>query len=321
MLDVVFSAVSLIGAIISKNQIYCMLSPIICDFLWMGIFICSLVFRKPLLQTMAEEVATFPDKIKNTQIYRKTWVLLTLYWCAYYLILAVFSIILLETVSASSYFSITTLCSNVLLVLLIVFTYWFARHYWIKGQTMDNNVMCLALSLTNCYLIKAGEGFLLIDNGFNYDEELFINGLRKLSVGFEEINYVFLTHHHNDHSGLTSYIIARDPAARVIMHESAAGALANGMNESLLKCGTERGGVLTIRTLLGITLRRLFHHEWTLTFPSYANRDTDILIKKDDDLLLKQIGIGGRILYTPGHTADSISILLDNGSFSRATPQ
>jgi glyoxylase-like metal-dependent hydrolase (beta-lactamase superfamily II) len=37
----------------------------------------------------------------------------------------------------------------------------------------------------------------------------------------------------------------------------------------------------------------------------------DILV--DDELDLNEYGIAGRIIHTPGHSASSISILLDNG--------
>ncbi len=38
-----------------------------------------------------------------------------------------------------------------------------------------------------------------------------------------------------------------------------------------------------------------------------------IVLNGDNDEILKNIGIGGKIIYTPGHTDGSISILLDNG--------
>jgi len=37
------------------------------------------------------------------------------------------------------------------------------------------------------------------------------------------------------------------------------------------------------------------------------------IILYDSDVLLNEYGIAGRILYTPGHTLGSISVLLDSG--------
>ena len=42
-------------------------------------------------------------------------------------------------------------------------------------------------------------------------------------------------------------------------------------------------------------------------------RDEDIVVKGDNDDFLRDIGIEGRILHTPGHTPDSISVVLDDG--------
>ena len=42
--------------------------------------------------------------------------------------------------------------------------------------------------------------------------------------------------------------------------------------------------------------------------------DRDIIIEGDNDEFLKGIGIDGVILHTPGHTRDSISVLLSDGS-------
>jgi len=56
----------------------------------------------------------------------------------------------------------------------------------------------------------------------------------------------------------------------------------------------------------------LFHKEYT--FPPLTLTDRDIVIGGDNDSFLKEIGIDGVILHTPGHTRDSISVLLSDGS-------
>jgi len=49
-------------------------------------------------------------------------------------------------------------------------------------------------------------------------------------------------------------------------------------------------------------------------FPPLKLEEDDILVDKDDDQLLRSLGISGKILHTPGHSPDSISILLDDGT-------
>ncbi len=43
-------------------------------------------------------------------------------------------------------------------------------------------------------------------------------------------------------------------------------------------------------------------------------RDRDLILTGDDDSLLREIGIDGKIVHTPGHTQDSISLILSDGS-------
>jgi hydroxyacylglutathione hydrolase len=179
---------------------------------------------------------------------------------------------------------------------------------------MDVDIKCLHLSATNSYLLKAKEGYLLIDNGYDHDLPLFLKELQKYSVEFREISYLLLTHHHDDHSGLTSYIVEQNPNIKVIVHKLAVELLMSGQNETLMKNKDERNGIPTKMIRLLITVRRFFVHNWNLKFPAYNMRDKDIIVVSDNDVLLEQIGVGGRIIYTPGHTTDSISVLLNDGT-------
>jgi glyoxylase-like metal-dependent hydrolase (beta-lactamase superfamily II) len=56
-----------------------------------------------------------------------------------------------------------------------------------------------------------------------------------------------------------------------------------------------------------------FDKGWTHTFPAYQHRPTDVLI--DGTVKFKDIGIelDGVIVETPGHSDDSISLVLDDG--------
>jgi glyoxylase-like metal-dependent hydrolase (beta-lactamase superfamily II) len=57
---------------------------------------------------------------------------------------------------------------------------------------------------------------------------------------------------------------------------------------------------------------RLFHKQFT--FPPLILGENDIVLIGDSTDLLKSIGINGKILYTPGHSRDSISVILSDGS-------
>jgi hydroxyacylglutathione hydrolase len=56
----------------------------------------------------------------------------------------------------------------------------------------------------------------------------------------------------------------------------------------------------------------LFHREFD--YPPLAVTQEDHIISGDDLGLLKGIGIDGKILHTPGHSRDSMSVVLSDGS-------
>jgi glyoxylase-like metal-dependent hydrolase (beta-lactamase superfamily II) len=62
-----------------------------------------------------------------------------------------------------------------------------------------------------------------------------------------------------------------------------------------------------------LSLKQKVDKKWTHTFPPYLIRKNDILITKETTL--KEIGIdlNGKIIATPGHSLDGISILFDDG--------
>jgi len=83
-----------------------------------------------------------------------------------------------------------------------------------------------------------------------------------------------------------------------------------------LKAGKseDTGKALNRRVQVTFMFYTLFHKEYT--YPSLTLSDRDILLGGDNDSFLKEIGIDGVILHTPGHThtRDSISVLLSDGS-------
>lgn len=179
---------------------------------------------------------------------------------------------------------------------------------------MSMQVICLKLSKTNCFLIKAKDGYLLIDTGYESDLDIFNQELLKNSISIKDINYLLLTHHHDDHSGLVSYLVENNDKIRVIMHRFSIELLSAGKNANLLRPKNERGGIPNNIVRLILVIRKWLKPNWTLTFPAYKVRDEDIIVEDDDNCLLRELGINGKIVYTPGHTKDSISVVLDDGS-------
>lgn len=161
----------------------------------------------------------------------------------------------------------------------------------------------ISLGITNCYLLQSEEGFLLIDTGPSdtYDRFYKIMKEKKLDAG--EIRYLLLTHHHEDHTGFAARL-AEDTGCRIIAHEKALQLIRDGRMNPMKP--------LNLRVGAAFSLFRLFRKN--AGYPPIEVSVNDNVIFGDNDTLLKELGIDGEILETPGHSADSISVLLGDGS-------
>jgi hydroxyacylglutathione hydrolase len=177
------------------------------------------------------------------------------------------------------------------------------------NNTSSNSVYGVKLGWTRCYLLKCTGGYLLIDTDYERYYALFEKKLAGLGIATSDIKYLLLTHHHDDHAGFAAELVRRT-GCKVIAHRNAVSALEEGKNEDAdIKPANRR-----LRIVLSFywTFYRLFHEEWK--FPPVRLAEKDIVIDDDNDSFLKEIGIDGVMLHTPGHTRDSISVLLSDGS-------
>lgn len=172
------------------------------------------------------------------------------------------------------------------------------------SNTDDSAVRTVKLGWTRCYLVKCTDGYLLIDTDYARYYGLFEQKLAGLGIATSEIKYLLLTHHHDDHAGFAAELV-RSAGCQVIAHRDALQPLKEG------RCvGTDHP--VNRRTRFALACYGLVHKEYT--FPPLALTDRDIVIEGDNDGVLKGIGVDGVILHTPGHTTDSISVLLSDGS-------
>jgi len=157
--------------------------------------------------------------------------------------------------------------------------------------------------------VPGEDGYLLVDTGYKSDYESFRQELRDKGVKLNEIDYLLLTHHHDDHVGFVNELLA-DCELQIIAHQAAEELLPTGENDK-----TNGGGIINKRMYCIFKFGQWFiPNLFGLTFPPVFLRDKDILVDGDNKNLLTELGIKGEILYTPGHTVDSISILLADGS-------
>ncbi len=166
------------------------------------------------------------------------------------------------------------------------------------------NFQRIDLGITKNYLVPCNGGYLLIDTGYKDDYKKFIRAIKKTGIPVEKIRYILLTHHHDDHAGFAAELRAKTAAA-IITHRKSLAPLEKGESENTMR-------PVNARVKYVFKVFELFHGGFT--FPPVTAGGRDLIVNGDDNLVLRRIGVNGRILYTPGHTADSISVLLDDGT-------
>lgn len=171
-------------------------------------------------------------------------------------------------------------------------------------MTTQSPFQSLKLGFTCCYLIKCRGGYLLIDTSYPDYFPQFQKSLANLGIAVSEIKYLLLTHHHDDHAGFADELVKKS-GCRVIVHQDALAPLKQGESADTMQPVNRR--VKFVFSIFG-----LFHRHFR--FPPLILGESDSILTGDDPDLLKRIGIDGKILYTPGHSRDSISVILADGS-------
>jgi glyoxylase-like metal-dependent hydrolase (beta-lactamase superfamily II) len=178
--------------------------------------------------------------------------------------------------------------------------------------------VCISLSVTKCYLIPTTKDqFILIDTGYADEWELFCRQLKRADININQISHLILTHHHDDHCGLLNPITQANPKIHVVMSNLTTNLLLAGKNDRTHGGGIINGKVnkcLSLKQLyLSLSLNKGIKKENNLLFPPYLLRENDISINGEQSLEEIGIPLPGKIITTPGHTTDSISILFSDG--------
>lgn len=138
---------------------------------------------------------------------------------------------------------------------------------------------------TNTYFIRGTKGGVLLDTDYAGSLPAFFRKIKKSNISMNDIAYVLGTHYHPDHMGLFGELA--DMGIKI---------LAVDEQVSYMHCSDE-----------------IYMREARLKYKPIKEDMVTIIDCEESRSFLSALGIEGELVYTPSHSQDSISLILDDG--------
>ena len=151
---------------------------------------------------------------------------------------------------------------------------------------MKEEISLIKYSNTNTYLIEGERGAILFDSGWAGTFPMFCAELGRQGKKLNDIDYLLISHFHPDHYGIAQEIADKGPVVLVCdvqkeyMHASDA----------------------------------VFEKDKRMHFYPIRDDKVKLISLAESRRVLAELGIDGELLHTPGHSDDSVSLWLDEGS-------
>lgn len=145
------------------------------------------------------------------------------------------------------------------------------------------NILNLNCSHTNIYLLEAKGGWLMIDTDFPDTFCSFLRLLKQNELDASSIKYLIVTHFHPDHAGFAQDL--KDLGIKLILHE--------------------------VQIPYVSKLNDFFKKDKRFNYKDITTSDNIVVSSANSREIFKGIGIDGKLIQTPGHSEDSISLILD----------
>lgn len=150
----------------------------------------------------------------------------------------------------------------------------------------DKTVCVLRYGNTNTYFIRGSNQGILVDTDWAGTMPGFYGALKAHHLRLKDISYVFATHYHPDHMGLISELM--DQGTQLLLFDV-------------------QKETIHFSDSIFAKEKRLHYkpidEKKAVTISCHASRD-----------FLRNLGISGEVIHTPGHSDDSVSLLLDSGA-------
>jgi len=160
----------------------------------------------------------------------------------------------------------------------------FVKEKAIMNEFQPVSIVNVGYRSTNYWVVSAGTSRLLVDLGWPGTMGKLLWNLKRMGIPLAEIRYSLATHYHIDHAGLAQEL--------------------------------KQAGIPLLVLPVQVSTIPLMK-KWTKPQDNYVeitlNDNINITFAESREVL-ERISIPGEILHTPGHSNDSVSLLLDNGA-------
>jgi hydroxyacylglutathione hydrolase len=165
------------------------------------------------------------------------------------------------------------------------------------NETAKTEIITIPTGKTNCFCLRRGNSALLVDSGVPNKAPAIQKALVKNAVSPQMIQAIVITHAHYDHVGSLRTMKALT-GAKVAAHRLEAEKIEKGVS------GFPRGTIL---------LTKIFS-AFAQTFLKQMGRFEAVGVEHivEEEFDLREFGIPGTVIHTPGHTDGSVSVILDD---------
>ncbi|WP_094607258.1 hypothetical protein SPSIL_051890 [Sporomusa silvacetica DSM 10669] len=153
----------------------------------------------------------------------------------------------------------------------------------------------LTFGMSKLHIIE-DRGNIIVDTGCIEEKEKYEAAFAEIGIDPKTIELIILSHGHWDHYARANEL-KELTGAPVLCHKNALPAIQTGKNSPMSPRGE-----------MGKRFLELIAHELNVQMEPVV---PDIVIDSTYDLA--PFGVAGKIIYTPGHSECSVSVLLDSG--------